>query len=123
MTAENGAQTPQLRLLADDLDLGAAGVSRFDQLEAAAEQVDRLQRQLQATGPSAELAERLSVLVNDQADELSRVQAKLRNLTAMCDLAEWSATITGDDCAPAVLVSDLRRAIAVEQPAITEGGS
>jgi hypothetical protein len=128
MTAEDGAPNLQLRVLAESFDLSHPELRRFvelalGQLDAATEQAAQAQHQLQKLAESAELADRLAILVDEQADELTQLQTRLRDITAMCDLAEWSCAITGGNSAPAVLLSDLRRALNLEQRAVTEGGS
>lgn len=64
----------------------------------------------QATaGPPAEHLLRLGRLVEHQADQLDAAEAVLRDITALCDLAEWAAEGTGDGSRAVVLVEDLRR--------------
>jgi hypothetical protein len=62
--------------------------------------------------PSAEHILRLDRLIEHQADQLCAAEAGWRELTAMCDLAEWAAESTGDGTAAVVLVDDLRRLLA-----------
>lgn len=62
--------------------------------------------------PSAEHVLRLDRLIEHQADQLCASEAGWRELTAMCDLAEWAAESTGDGAAAVVLVDDLRRLLA-----------
>jgi len=64
------------------------------------------------TRPSAEHVSRLERLIEHQADELLAAEARWRELTAMCDLAEWAAESAGDGTAAMVLVDDLRRLLA-----------
>jgi hypothetical protein len=64
------------------------------------------------TRPSAEHVLRLERLIEHQADELLAAEASRRELTAICDLAEWAAESTGDGTAAVVLVEDLRRLLA-----------
>lgn len=54
---------------------------------------------------------RLNRLIASQADELAAADAGWRELTALCDLAQW-ATETAGDGRPVVLVDDLRRLLA-----------
>jgi hypothetical protein len=69
--------------------------------------------ELQATaGASAEHLLRLGRLVEHQADQLDAAEAGLREITALCDLAEWAAEGTGNGSPPVVLVDDLRRLLA-----------
>lgn len=62
--------------------------------------------------PSAEHVLRLDQLIEHQADELCAAEAGWRELTAMCDLAEWAAESAGDGSPAVVLVDDLRRLLA-----------
>jgi methyl-accepting chemotaxis protein len=56
-------------------------------------------------------AEQLRRLIEEQADELAKAESALREITAICDLAEW-ASDTADSSAPTVvLVDDLRRVL------------
>jgi hypothetical protein len=63
-------------------------------------------------GSSAEHLQRLAQLVEQQADELCAAEAGWREITALCDLAEWAAESAGNGAAPVVLVGDLRRILA-----------
>lgn len=66
------------------------------------------------TGSSAEHLLRLNRLVEHQADQLVAAEAGLRDITALCDLAEWAA----ESGTPAVvLVEDLRRLLARQRDA------
>jgi hypothetical protein len=65
-----------------------------------------------AVGPSAEHLLRLGRLVEHQADQLGAAEAGLREITALCDLAEWAADSTGNGSPAVVLVDDLRRLLA-----------
>ena len=62
--------------------------------------------------PSAEQILRLGQLLEQQADQLSAYEASWRELTALCDLAEWAAESAGDGTAAVVAVDDLRRVLA-----------
>jgi hypothetical protein len=54
---------------------------------------------------------RLDRLIADQADELAAVHSILREVTAICDLAEWAIEPAGSTAAM-VRVDDLRRVLA-----------
>ena len=54
---------------------------------------------------------RLDRLIASQADELAAAEAGWRELTALCDLAQWATETAGDGPA-VVLVDDLRRLLA-----------
>ncbi len=54
---------------------------------------------------------RLDRLIASQADELAAAEACWRELTALCDLAQWATETAGDGPA-VVLVDDLRRLLA-----------
>jgi len=60
----------------------------------------------------AEHAARLGRLLEEQADELARAEGRLREIAAMCDLADWSSETAAEGAAPAVLVQDLRSVLA-----------
>lgn len=51
-------------------------------------------------------------VIEEQADELERAQSSLREITALCDLAEWAGDTAGGSSATVVLVDDLRRVLA-----------
>jgi hypothetical protein len=69
--------------------------------------------ELQApAGPSAEHLLRLGRLVENQAYQLDAAEAGLREVTALCDLAEWAADSAGNGSPAVVLVDDLRRLLA-----------
>jgi hypothetical protein len=71
----------------------------------------------------AEHIVRLNRLIADQADELARLHTSLREVTALCDLAEW-ANDTNPDGGPAVLrVDDVRRILARPAPDPVPPGS
>ncbi len=60
---------------------------------------------------SAEHILRLNQLLASQADELAAADAGWRELTALCDLAEWATETAGNG--PAVVrVDELRRLLA-----------
>ena len=68
---------------------------------------------------SAEHFGRLGRLVEEQADDLALARATLREITALCDLADWSSETAGDGSAAAVLVQDLRRVLAGRRVGLT----
>jgi hypothetical protein len=69
--------------------------------------------ELQATaGSSADHLLRLGRLLDSQADQLGAAEAGLREVTALCDLAEWAAEGAGNGSPAVVLVDDLRRVLA-----------
>jgi hypothetical protein len=73
--------------------------------------------EVQATaGSPAEHLLRLGRLVEHQADQLDTAEAGLREITALCDLAEWAADGTGNGSPAVVLVEDLRRLLARRRP-------
>ena len=57
---------------------------------------------------------RLQGLVHDQADQLERRLAATERISALADLAEWAQQSAAADQPAYLLVSDLRRAMAVE---------
>ncbi|MBV9821335.1 MAG: hypothetical protein JO144_03755 [Actinobacteria bacterium] len=65
--------------------------------------------ELQADTPSH--VDRLDRLVADQAAELATLHAVLREVTALCDLAEWAADSLTDGRPAAVRVDELRRVL------------
>jgi hypothetical protein len=65
----------------------------------------------------AEHIRRLDQLISDQAGELAAAHTTLREITALCDLAEWATESTGDGAAAVVLVDELRRVLARRRPA------
>ncbi len=69
--------------------------------------------QADAESPAGHIL-RLDRLIASQADELAASEAGWRELTALCDLAEWAAEAGGDGPA-VVLVDDLRRLLARRQ--------
>lgn len=58
---------------------------------------------------------RLDRLVADQAGELAALHATLREVAALCDLAEWAAESTAGSLAAAVRVDELRRVLAMRR--------
>jgi hypothetical protein len=62
--------------------------------------------------PSAEHISRLGRIIEHQADQLGAAEAGWRELTAICDLAEWAAESAGNDSPAVVPVDDLRRLLA-----------
>jgi predicted ATPase len=54
-------------------------------------------------------AARQSALLIEQADQLASAQENLREITSLCDLADWSAQTAGVGERPVVLVEDVRR--------------
>ncbi|MDQ1739814.1 MAG: hypothetical protein QOE53_1466 [Pseudonocardiales bacterium] len=64
------------------------------------------------TQPAAEHIHRLGQLIEQQADQLEAADASWRELTAMCDLAEWSAESAGEGAVAVVRVDDVRRLLA-----------
>jgi hypothetical protein len=72
--------------------------------------------ELQADPPSqAEHIDRLDRLVADQAAELAALHTVLREVTALCDLAEWAADSLTDGQPAAVRVDELRRALTLRR--------
>jgi hypothetical protein len=69
------------------------------------------------TLPAAEHISRLGRLIEHQAEQLEATAAGWRELTAMCDLAEWAAESAGDRTSAVVRVDELRRLLA-RQPGI-----
>jgi hypothetical protein len=63
-------------------------------------------------GSAAEQVARLRRLIDEQADELSRAESSLREITAICDLADWANDSMGSNAPTVVLVDDLRRVLA-----------
>lgn len=63
-------------------------------------------------GSSAEHLLRLERLLEHQADQLGAAEAGLREVTALCDLAEWATESAGNGSQAVVLVDDLRRVLA-----------
>jgi hypothetical protein len=62
---------------------------------------------------SAEQIAQLRRLLDEQADELLRAESSLREIAAICDLADWASDAVGSSNAPTVvLVDDLRRVLA-----------
>jgi hypothetical protein len=54
----------------------------------------------------------LERLLEHQADQLGAAEAGLREVSALCDLAEWAAESAGAGSPAVVLVEDLRRLLA-----------
>jgi hypothetical protein len=67
---------------------------------------------------SAEHILRLDRLIEDQADELAAAEASLRELSALCDLAEWATETAGNGSPAVVLVDDLRRLLTRRRRAV-----
>ena len=61
---------------------------------------------------TAEHVHRLEQLIEQQADQLESAEASWRELTAMCDLAEWAAEGAGDGATAVVRVDELRSLLA-----------
>ena len=61
---------------------------------------------------SAEQIAQLRRVIEEQADELARAESSLREITAICDLAEWAGGTVGSGSPTVVLVDDLRRVLA-----------
>ena len=61
---------------------------------------------------SAEQIAQLRRVIEEQADELDRAESSLREITAMCDLADWASGAVGSNSPTVVLVDDLRRVLA-----------
>ena len=64
------------------------------------------------TQPSAAHLQRLERLLEQQADQLEAAEAGWRELTAMCDLAEWAAETAADGATAVVRVDELRLILA-----------
>lgn len=62
--------------------------------------------------PAAMHTERQTTLLLEQNDELIAANNRLEQLTALCDLAEWSAQTAGVDQKPVVRVDEIRRVLA-----------
>lgn len=76
--------------------------------------------ELQADLPSpAQHISRLDRLIADQADELAALSATLREITALCDLAEWAGGSAGPTAV--VRVDELRRAMTAPRRTATPG--
>jgi hypothetical protein len=70
------------------------------------------------TGTDSTAAEQLAQLrrvIEEQADELDRAESSLREITAICDLADWASGTVGSSSPTVVLVDDLRRVLAARQ--------
>jgi hypothetical protein len=65
---------------------------------------------------------RLDRLITDQADELAALHTTLREVTALCDLAEWAAESAADGLTAMVRVHELRRAMTALRRPATFGG-
>jgi hypothetical protein len=61
---------------------------------------------------SAAQVAQLRRLIDDQADELLRAESSLREITAICDLADWASESVSSNSPTVVLVDDLRRVLA-----------
>lgn len=61
---------------------------------------------------AAEQLAQLRRIIEEQADELARAESSLREVTAMCDLADWASGSVGSSSPTVVLVDDLRRVLA-----------
>lgn len=64
---------------------------------------------------SAEQLAQLRRVIEEQADELAMAEAALREITAICDLAEWASDTAGNSTPTVVLVDDLRRVLTARQ--------
>ncbi|HST50232.1 hypothetical protein [Jatrophihabitans sp.] len=60
----------------------------------------------------AEHISRLDRLITDQADELAALHTTLREVTALCDLADWAAESGSGELTATVRVDELRRTLA-----------
>jgi len=79
--------------------------------------------ELQADPPSpTEHIGRLDRLVADQAGELATLHTILREVTALCDLAEWAAESGADGQPAAVRVDELRRILTMPRRAADTDG-
>lgn len=70
---------------------------------------------------SAEQLARLRGVIEEQADELTRAESALREITAICDLADWASDTADSSTPPVVLVDDLRRVLTARRG--TESGA
>lgn len=64
---------------------------------------------------SATAAEQIAQLrraLEEQADELASAESRLREITAICDFADWASSTDGSSSPTVVLVEDLRRILA-----------
>jgi hypothetical protein len=63
--------------------------------------------------PPAQHIARLDRLIADQAEELVALHTTVREVIALCDMAEWAAESAADGSPVVVRVDDLRRVLAL----------
>jgi hypothetical protein len=74
--------------------------------------LEHLNERLEAAAVTvAAQAARQSELLIEQAEQLASAQAHLREVTSLCDLADWSVRTTRAGQPPSVRVDDLRRSL------------
>jgi hypothetical protein len=74
-------------------------------------------RQVAAAAAVGAHLERRVVLLRDQAEQLARAYARLAEIAALCDLADWSSDAAGVHAPATVLVDDLRSVLRKSAPA------
>jgi ATP-dependent helicase YprA (DUF1998 family) len=106
LASELSASHPQLE---DFADRAMAEIGRLAKRVDFAEALAR--RNETAAAESAAQAARLGTMIDEQADRLGAVEKQIREVIALCDLAEWAAQTASPDQRPGVLVADLRRVL------------
>lgn len=113
------------RISAIHPDVGAFAALAMGEIRGLHEQLAFSQRatvrQEAAAAAAGAHLDRRVVLLREQAEQLATAYARLGEIAALCDLADWSSDAAGVHAPATVLVDDLRSVLRkIPRPAISQ---
>jgi hypothetical protein len=113
------------RISAIHPDVGAFATIALAEIQGLHEQLAFSQRasvrQEVAAAAAGAHVDRQAALLRQQAEQLATAYARLAEIAALCDLADWSSDAAGVHAPATVLVDDLRSVLRkIPRPAISQ---
>lgn len=114
------------RISAIHPDVGAFATIALAEIRGLHEQLAVSERatvrqEAAAAAAGAPPLDRQAVLLRQQAEQLATAYARLAEIAALCDLADWSSDAAGVHAPATVLVDDLRSVLRkIPRPAISQ---